>query len=59
MEYATEEHIRSMFPPLSEEEMRFMNNLPDKVQLEVPFVYQEEKHWSGNRCSSNVTPVLR
>jgi hypothetical protein len=47
MEYATEEYVRSMFPPMSQEEASFMSNLPEKVELEVPFVYQEEKHWSG------------
>lgn len=40
----------SMLPQLSSDERAFLNNLPNKYCLEVPYFKQTEKHFCGAAC---------
>jgi hypothetical protein len=42
--------IRGFLPPLTGDEENFIANLPSTFQLEVPYIKQEQKHWSGAAC---------
>lgn len=47
--------IRSMLPEITPEMKNLVQNLPEDYMLEVPFVYQEQHHWSGAAVVKMVT----